>query len=125
VSPWGRELKHRLPTFDQQADAFHKALVGLRVTYRQSLASFDVTIETREVDSPGQIFLELQWTSEASSRPLVNPMAPLTDTNRVGSKIFRHNEFASPPKKVTARVRLLVDGRFYPEAGPQEFNFPE
>jgi hypothetical protein len=125
VSPWGRELKHRLPTFDKQTDAFHKALVGLRVSYRQSLASFDVTIETREVDSPGQIFFELRWTSEASSRPLVNFMAPLTDANRVGLKTFRHNEFASAPKRVVARVRLLIDGSFYPAAGPQEFNFPE
>jgi hypothetical protein len=125
VSPWGRELKHRLPTFDKQADAFHEALVGLRVTYRQSLASFDVTIETREVNSPGQIFLELQWTSEASARPLVNPMAPLTEANRVAPKIFRHNEFASAPRKVTARVRLLIDGRLYPAAGPQEFKFPK
>jgi hypothetical protein len=125
VSPWGRELKHRLPTFDKQCDAFHKALVGLRVTYRYSLSSFDLTIETREVDSPGQIFLELRWTSEGVAKTLVNPMAPLTETNRIGPKTFRYKESSTEPKRLTARVRLQFDDSFYPTAGPAEFNFPE
>ena len=125
VSPWGRELKHRLPTFDKQCDAFHKALVGLRVTYRYSLSSFDVTIETREVESPGRIFLELRWTSEGVAKTLVNPMAPLTEASRIGPKLFRYKESSTEPRRLTARVRLQFDDGFYPAAGPAEFNFPE
>ena len=125
VSPWGRELKHRLPTFDKQCDAFHKALVGLRVTYRYSLSSFDVTIETREVDSPGRIFLELKWASEGVDKTFVNPMAPLTEADRVGPTTFRYKEFSTEPKRLTARVRLQFDDGFYPTSGPAEFSFPE
>jgi hypothetical protein len=125
VSPWGRELKHRLPTFEKQSDAFYRALVGLRVTYRYSLASFDLTIETREVEAPGRIFLDMKWATEASTRPYVYAMAPLTEAHRIGPTTFRYKEFSTEPKWLTARVRLQFDDGFYPTAGPQVFNFPE
>jgi len=119
ISPWGRKVTHRMPTFEEQVDAFHRALVGLTVNFRPGLNGFDVSVETRVST---QVFLELEWVSDAG--PMKNEMAPMPTAEQLGQNQFRHQEFSSSVKSATARVRLLLEGDFYPAEKPAEFKFP-
>jgi hypothetical protein len=122
VTPWAREARYRLHDFDEQTKAFFKALVGLHVNIRTGLTGFDVTVESRVIQSPAQVYLGLEWVSQAGS--LKNDMAPMTATEYIAPNQFRHTEFTSPVKTLTARVRLRLDGEWYPEQ-PAVFNYPE
>ncbi len=124
VTPWARGARFRIESFDEQVKAFHRALVGLHVNIRPGLTGFDVTVESRVVQSPAQVYLELEWLGEAGPEPLKNAMAPMTAAEYLSPSQFRHTEFASPVRTVTARVRLLLDGEWYPEE-PAVFNYPE
>jgi hypothetical protein len=119
VSPWGRKVSHRLPTYEEQADVFQKAIVGLSVNFRPGLTGFDVTIESRVA---AQVFLELEWVSDAGR--MKNAMALMPPAEQIGRNQFKHEEITSPVKQVTAKLRLLLDGEFYPADKPAEFKYP-
>ena len=119
VSPWGRKVGHRLPSYEEQVEAFQKALVGLSVNFRPGLTGFDVTIESRVA---AHVFLELEWVSDVGR--MKNEMAPMAAAEQIGRSRFRHEEITSPVKQVTAKLRLLLDGEFYPAGKPAEFKYP-
>jgi hypothetical protein len=121
TTPWARDPKYRSDDMDELIRSFHKAMVGLRLTVRTGLTGFDVTVESRVIHSPEQVFLEVAWTSEAGQ--FRNEMAPMTGAERPVPGQLRHKEFTSTVKQVTARVRLLLDGEWYPER-PEVVTYP-
>ncbi len=121
TTPWARDPRYRSDDVDELIRSFHEALVGLHVSIRTGLAGFDVTVESRVIHSPEQVFLELTWTSEAGR--FRNEMAPMTSAERPGPGQLRHKEFTSKVERVTARVRLLLDGEWYPEL-PETVMYP-
>jgi hypothetical protein len=121
VTPWALETKYRMQSFDEQVKAFYKALVGLHVNIRTGLTGFDVTVESRVIQSPEQVFLEIEWKSDAGR--MKNEMAPMTPKEYLAPNQFRHQEMTSPLEWVSARVRLYMDGEWYPDR-PEVFNYP-
>jgi hypothetical protein len=107
-----------LPSFEEQIDAFYKALLGLHVNFRPGLTGFDVMVKTRVAT---QVFLELEWVSEAGR--MKNEMAIMPSAKQIGANQFQHEEFCSPIRSARARVRLLLEGQFYPADKPAEFNY--
>jgi len=120
-TPWARESKYRIANFDELVTAFQRALVGLNADIRCGLTGFDVTVESRIVQSPAQIYLGLEWVSDAGA--MQSTMAPMTQAECLGQNRFRHQEFASPVKQAIARIRLLLNGEWYPDE-PTVFKFP-
>lgn len=120
-TPWARSSKYRSDNFDELVRSFYKALVGLRVNIRTGLTGFDVTVESRVVQSPEQIFLGVEWVSDAGR--FKNPIAPMNASEQAGPNQFKHQEFTSTVKELTAQVRLLLDGEWYPDE-PVTFRYP-